>query len=429
MERLKKILKWTGIVLGAMVAIGLVVNAVFVWTTDARLESQLTEIRAAGDPVTLADLARPPIPPEQNAATYLRQAEAGIEAIEKETMDLRLVSECPGFLVPPEDQKRIKAALVAYPNVFPLLKQAAACPNYDAQLDYALPSGEFIGHLCDSAVFQKSLGAARVLRMQATLLVAEGNRDEAVRTALVIFRLTKLFDRNPTIVAYLVALAVRGSANVSVNAALQTGPISKEVRDALDAELAIQERMEGFVSAMKSERAFFLDYFPGDVPISNFWLCCRGFWNQQKSDCLDVWQAVLATMREPIPYRQAEQAIDESLRNAGTMVTAMMSPGLKSPSHAAARTRAELRALRVLNALQTHVPAGSNEVPKLSELGLPAETTTDPFTGKPLHVKKTPQGWLVYSVGSNFQDDGGKLDDNSDVGVGPPPPTAEPGGK
>ena len=53
------------------------------------------------------------------------------------------------------------------------------------------------------------------------------------------------------------------------------------------------------------------------------------------------------------------------------------------------RTRAEIRCLRVLNALQTHVPAGSNEMPKLSELGLPAETTTDPFNGEPLHVKKT----------------------------------------
>ncbi len=37
MKRLKKTLKWTGIVLGALVAILLIANAVFVWTTDARL--------------------------------------------------------------------------------------------------------------------------------------------------------------------------------------------------------------------------------------------------------------------------------------------------------------------------------------------------------------------------------------------------------
>ena len=72
-------------------AIGLVANAVFVWTTDTRLERQLAAIREAGDPLSLVDLARPSIPPEMNAATYLRRAEAGIEGI------LREVGAVPGF--------------------------------------------------------------------------------------------------------------------------------------------------------------------------------------------------------------------------------------------------------------------------------------------------------------------------------------------
>jgi hypothetical protein len=109
-------------------------------------------------------------------------------------------------------------------------------------------------------------------------------------------------------------------------------------------------------------------------------------------------------------------------------MAALLFPALNAEYVAVTRTRAELRCLRVLNALQTHVPGGSNEVPKLTDLGLPTETITDPFTGEPLHVKKTPQGWLVYSVGPNFKDDGGKIDDptNGDVGVGPPPPVPKP---
>jgi hypothetical protein len=85
-------------------------------------------------------------------------------------------------------------------------------------------------------------------------------------------------------------------------------------------------------------------------------------------------------------------------------------------------TRASIRAMRVLNALQAHTPTGSNKTPNLSELGLPPEAVVDPFTGESLHVKRMPQGWLVYSVGPNMEDDGGKLDDpvQGDVGVGPP---------
>ena len=215
-----------------------------------------------------------------------------------------------------------------------------------------------------------------------------------------------------------------GYAIQSANEALQTGPVSKEVRDALDAELAIQERMEGFAWAIKSERALCMESFSDIIPGRNFWLISRGIWNMQESACLEVFPTLIALAGDPGPYREVEQTI-ESKKSA---LAALLFPALKAAYVAVTRTRAEIRSLRVLNALQTHVPAGSNEVPKLTELGLPAETITDPFTGEPLHVKKTPQGWLVYSVGPNFQDDGGKLDDpiNGDVGVGPPPPAAKP---
>ena len=105
-----------------------------------------------------------------------------------------------------------------------------------------------------------------------------------------------------------------------------------------------------------------------------------------------------------------------------------LAPAIQAVLHVVVRTRALIRSLRVLNAVQTHVSAGSKEPPKLTDLGLPAETITDPYTGEPLHVKKTPRGWVVYSVGPNFRDDGGKIDDpiNGDVGVGPPPPIAAP---
>ena len=137
--------------------------------------------------------------------------------------------------------------------------------------------------------------------------------------------------------------------------------------------------------------------------------------------------------RDSIPYEQARETISgiyagirprqASLPGA---FAKLLFPAINAFFVAHASGQAYVRTLRVLNAIQAHVPAGSNEVPKLSELGLPAEATTDPFNGEPLHVKRLPQGWLVYSVGRNLRDDDGKLDDNSDVGVGPPIPAAKP---
>jgi len=251
------------------------------------------------------------------------------------------------------------------------------------------------------------------------MLVFDGNCEEAAKMALACLKLARHAQRNPSVVGYLVAVTIQGVAISSANDALQKGAVSKEVRDALEAELAIQEPMDSFVWALKSERAFVVDSSRNIAPLRNFWLITRGFWNMHASACLDDFPAFIELASHPGPYRDVEQTI----QGKKSPLAVLLFPALKTAYMATTRMRAEIRCLRVLIALQTHVRAGSNEVPKLSELGLPAEATTDPFTGEPLHVNKTPQGWLVYSVGPNLRDDGGKLDNpyNGDVGVGPPP--------
>ncbi len=62
---------------------------------------------------------------------------------------------------------------------------------------------------------------------------------------------------------------------------------------------------------------------------------------------------------------------------------------------------------------------GKDRVPLLADLGLPQESTIDPYSSEPLHIKKVPEGWLVYSIGLNLTDDGGKLDGITDIGAGP----------
>jgi hypothetical protein len=92
----------------------------------------------------------------------------------------------------------------------------------------------------------------------------------------------------------------------------------------------------------------------------------------------------------------------------------------------AERVRAMSRSLRLLNALQARVPPGTDRVPDLAGLGLPAEATIDPYNGKPLSVKWLPEGWMVYSVGGDGVDDGGKLDGRTDIGAGPIRPAGSP---
>lgn len=423
MQRLKKILKWTGVVLVGLAAILLIANAIFVWTTDARLNRQLAEIKAAGDPITLADLARKPIPPETNAATYLRQAQADVRAIQDEMEKWNAAEKVADFWdcfgdkpMPEKMHKAMKAIYAAHPKVIGLLRQAADCPDYDPQLDYTLPPDQFLESTM--ALAQDLRGDARVLRYRSRLLEIEGNRDEAMHMAMLNLRLGQHFERTPMIIGHLIGLVARGMAIADANRAMQAGPISQATRLALDAELARQEPMAGFVAALKSERAFVLDNFPTAVPARNFWLVARGLWNMQESACLDLFPTLLANASGSCTYRKSSQVIHRS----NSQLAALLYPAIDAAFTAATRIQAEIRCLRVLNALQTHASSGSNETPKITELGLPANATTDPFNGQPLHIKKLPQGWLVYSVGRDLQDNGGKIGDSvTDVGVGPPP--------
>ncbi len=179
--------------------------------------------------------------------------------------------------------------------------------------------------------------------------------------------------------------------------------------------MALHEDMDGCTWALKSDRAYVLDYRIAQRD-GSLWLLSRGLWNRNISEYLSGMKVLIAISESWSTYRQAEPTLRQTLGGGWAVLFNCMT-----------RTCARSRSLRVLNALQTHVPTTGHEVPKLSELGLPAQATIDPYTGEPLHVKKTPQGWVVYSVGKNLKDDGGKLDESEtgDVGVGPRPPEAE----
>jgi hypothetical protein len=478
---MRELLKRIAIALIALLVVLLGVAGWIMWASSGRLERRLAAIHAAGDPVTLADLARKPIPPETNADTYLRRAEPGINAIstllypappaspimEKLTgavqnaasrpagkteiplnqADLDAMSngtdggweqsygnweiKDPRPAMPPRLRKSLQRIFAAHPEVIPLLERAANCPDYDAQLDYTLPPSKFVDipqpgakpaksqSLLDAVQAMRS--AARVLRCQSFLLLSEGKRDAAVRSALAIFRLSRHCGRNPTATSHLVAAALAGMAADCANTVLHAGPVSPETRTALDAELALQDGTNQFVSALKSERAFFLASFPDAVPGRNV-VIARSYWNGQESDCLDVFDIFLAMAKSSTSWREAERRIDGLSAAKSSFLPREQISACRAYYQTTLRIRAMIRSLRVLNALQAQQATGE-KMPKLAELGLPATATIDPFSGEPLHVKKTPRGWLVYSVGPNLRDDGGKVEDptSGDVGVGPPP--------
>lgn len=447
MKLAKKWLKWTLGIVGSLVLLLLIWNAIFVWTSDKYLEHQLAKVKAAGDPLTLADLARKPIPPDKNAAIYLRQAAPAATALEtaisnwvdaEKDKHLDYLSYYgDGWIVfrkkqpmPDEMYKAMKAIFAAHADLFPLLQKAADCSDYDAQFDYSTSSEQMTAQLLP--IIQNARSIARVLAYRTRLLVIDGKYDEAARMALISLKLARHIERNPFLISYLVAMSLQGMAVEQANLVLQSGPVAQELRQAIDAELATLEQANGYTAAIKTDRAGGIDYF-SQLPLRDFWLYNRGRWNRVESEYLDTIADCLKAAPDAYPRRRENVTIDKTTGQPSGSYAELYYPAVDATHQAMTRIRAQVRCLRILNALQTR--AKSTDKPqKLPDLGLPAQTTLDPYgvdpytaTRLPLHVKHLPEGWLVYSVGPNERDDDGKIDDtrDGDIGVGPPTPTSD----
>jgi hypothetical protein len=392
-------------------------NAYFVWSTGTQLERQLIALRQAGDPVQLADLARKPLAAEHNADVFLRRAADDLEAIEKELQMLYPKSGYPTAPLPPAGQDRLEKLFAAYPNFMPLLEQAANCPDSDPQIDFNVPTTAILEPYMKHTNRHRAL--SRVMKARSAWLLSKGRGDDALAAQLVMLRLARHWRREPLIIANLVTAVCEVGAMGAINQVLQAGPVGAAAREALDRELALHDTMEGYDWALKSERAYALSS-AREVPGTSLWVT-RGFANQFGLGLIGIFDHFLA--KGTLPY--AEVAVDKrryAKRGGpnlyGALVT-LLEPALSSLREPAERTRAMSRCLRILNAVQARQPKSGDRDFALTELGLPAAATLDPYSDEPLHLKKRREGWMVYAVGRDLTDDGGALERSADIGVGP----------
>jgi hypothetical protein len=77
------------------------------------------------------------------------------------------------------------------------------------------------------------------------------------------------------------------------------------------------------------------------------------------------------------------------------------------------------RCLHILNDLGRYKAENDKQANGLSDLSIPGEDTIDPYSGDRLVVKLTEEGWMVYTVFNNGQDDGGSYEDLRDWGLSP----------
>jgi hypothetical protein len=321
-----------------------------------------------------------------------------------------------GLELSAEEIAAIRAILQKYTEVEPALHQATECEFYASRLDYSLGFHPFLDAMLDKN--QELRTCARMLRWESDVLLAEGNVAEAVQNGLLVMRLSRLQEQEPAMVNGLKAMALRGIGIDMINRALRTGPIEGNLRRSLDTELANFDELDWFVRTLKTERAYNLsaadDLFP------HFPVTWQG--TLLKADTIDFYEKSLPLSGKPA-YQSAEKISALQQVSYSTPISisliGLLFPGMNAAHVSANRSLVDVRCLRVLNAFQTYKEAHGKEATGLSDLDLPKTATIDPFSGQPLKLKMTNDGWVIYSVMNDGVDDGGNFHKQIDWGVAP----------
>ena len=429
----RRIWKHLGIGLAVLLAIALIANGFMAWRTEAHWRGMIAAIRASGEPGSIAELAPKPIPEDQNAAALLAKLGPRLDDFSKESyhffekdplgIDYEKRTD-RGEPATAAQIDAIRAMLDRYSDLDAGIAAVAACDQYASVSDFSAGYPKFIDEIVTKPM-ARIRTAARFLRWRMYVLIAAGQQEQAARLGIEMLQLARLYDHEPAIINMLVSAAVRGIAAETLYDVLAAGPVSPKLHQALDDELALHEDPQRLVRTLKTERGFAIDASES-MPARReppAWLFRMFGWSMKR-----YYVGALEGLNGEIEVVSKER--EGGSKNVGRhmapkpghggVLNDLMLPSLQAAYDADARTTAVLRTLRIFNALRSFAEKNGREATGLAELGLPQEVTIDPFDGKPLKLKKTDKGWMVYTVMLNGVDDGGDFVQLHDYGVAPP---------
>jgi hypothetical protein len=384
----------------AVFAMLLGIGVTLLFVGYAQRQKRIEAIRAAGNPVTIADLQPQGVNVTNNAMVPLGNSVKEANDFQHAAASLL---EREGE-IPPEDLQAADALMARYQGLLQKLDQAAKCKRWVWDWDYSLPPNEFMEVVMEQVGQARSFARANECRVR--YLIATDRPAEAVAICLDQLRCCAAQQDMPFIIGFLTSNGCRSGSFDGLNRLLQEEKLTPQSHDAIETELSLHDVDQHFMSALQSERALGISMLQQQA---GFLLAATG----ELDAYLDVMEQELAAG----PVEQYQIAANPPVAPVGIGLT--IAPALAGSRNSLDRTRTMIRCLRILNAIKRR--DSSEPVTGLTGLGLPADVTLDPYTGRPLMSLQTATGWLIYSVGPDQVDNQGTFADGSDIGIGARP--------
>jgi type II secretory pathway pseudopilin PulG len=395
---------------------------------SAQLKIMVSQIRAAKEPVTLEELNAyyVEVPADQNAAKIYAHA---FDAVEKSgsAKFLKAAAELPQGTnaLPDNVREQMKNAVTNCGAALESLRKAAAIGACRYPVDYTPGWYALMPHL-------PALSAcAHLETCNGVLKEQSGDTDAAIQSVGLILKYAASLNSEPDLISVLIQQRLDIQAGdltrwIINHQKLSTGQLAK-----LQQVFGNSERTNWIDRSIIGERCSALAMF--DYPATDF-LDVISPNHQSRWDKLGIWfhhftgqmkqdevtyLSRLDDLREmarlPFPERlDVADTLYSEIRNQGEsqslLATGAVLPPLVTSISRDAQYSARIRLIQAALAIEQFRAAHSAPPNTLDEL-MPDYLTNiplDPFDGNQLRYNKTAQGYLLYSIGPDRVDDGGR---------------------
>lgn len=388
-------------------------------TAKSRYETRVAERQAKGLPSQLADLNGDAIPADKDAAAQLTSIADAIKDLHS-----RIDEHLPEDAIPNRylTENELAPIQTIFAEQIPLLQKLTAIsqlPSFYAPLPTEARFADVMENSISADLTHLSI-ACDLLRTRALQTHAEDQLDTSLQSLYSALALARLANQAPTADGFHFFTRETTLTLKTLSLVLQQSSLSDPQYAELKAEVDLVQTPGALRKALVADSAAFATgLIEQEGALSWF---NRGRVYSALVYHYDMYDAFIADAELPLEPWEAKYGGFDMPFSWNPFINLV---NLNQANCLAYRTIAERveilkRAVLVLAKVQQKVATNTADI-TIADLGLTADEIADPYSKQSLILKGSPgEGWFVYSVSSNRQDDGGDFESGKDHGIGPP---------
>jgi hypothetical protein len=423
------------ICLTALVLFALLVISFIVWRVNLAhdVNAKLQAIRAAGLPTNGKELNAyyPAVPDNENAALVMTQAFALMRNYpDRRSNEIDQIQSFPArWQHPTNEQIQLLTGCVEMnSNALAKMAEALKLPKSRYPVDFSPGFETLLPHL------DKVKELALLSEYRAVLAIDSGQPTNADASVKDIFGMARTLDEEPSLISQLVRFSLVRIGIVTLKDRFNAGRLSDaELTDFADV-FGPQKETNFIARGLIGERAMAVSVFrasfaktkqwltdlegPQDQPSApqrpSLFLKTTGIFERDLLFYLGALKADISFASLPPPQSLAVTNVSNKMAEAARkhfcILSAMILPAVSSSlireADGFARIRLATTAIAVerFRLARGRLPENLNELVPQFLSAMPA----DPFSGQPLRYYHLTKGYVIYSVGSDGHDDGGR---------------------